>query len=98
MIKLFIDTTKREQILLKLDEKTFIKKSKKGSQAVLPFLTKVLKKEKLKLGDIKDVEVAPGPGSFTGIRIGVSIAKALAFSLGIKVNGVDPEEVLEINY
>lgn len=37
--------------------------------------------------DIKEIKVNIGPGSFTGIRVGVSVANALAWSLGIKVNG-----------
>lgn len=37
------------------------------------------------LGDIKAVVLYAGPGSFTGLRIGASVANALAYSLGIAV-------------
>ena len=33
------------------------------------------------------IEVETGPGSFTGLRVGVSVANALGFTLGIPVNG-----------
>ena len=42
------------------------------------------------------IEVETGPGSFTGIRIGVAVANALAYSLGIPVNGRKMET--EIRY
>ena len=37
--------------------------------------------------DLKEVEVEIGPGSFTGLRVGVSVANALGYSLNIPVNG-----------
>jgi len=42
------------------------------------------------------IEVEAGPGSFTGIRVGVAIANALGFSLGVPVNGKKIET--ELNY
>jgi tRNA threonylcarbamoyladenosine biosynthesis protein TsaB len=41
------------------------------------------------LADINRVVVYSGPGSFTGLRIGVSVANALAYGLGIDVVGMD---------
>ena len=38
-------------------------------------------------GILEGVEVETGPGSFTGLRVGVSIANTLGFALGIPVNG-----------
>ncbi len=40
------------------------------------------------LNDIGGIVVYKGPGSFTGLRIGMSVANALAYSLGISVAGV----------
>ena len=37
--------------------------------------------------DIDELEVNPGPGSFTGTRVGVAIANMLSYALDIKVNG-----------
>lgn len=57
------------------------------AQVVLPLIERLLKKHKLALQDIDGIEVKPGPGSFTGVRVGVSVANALSFALGIPVNG-----------
>lgn len=52
----------------------------------LPLLTqKILKKYNLKIKDFNGVAVSTGPGSFTGLRIGLSFAKALAFSNDINL-------------
>lgn len=48
----------------------------------------LLKKYKLKLTDIDTIRVETGPGSFTGLRVGVSIANALGYALNISVNGM----------
>ncbi len=58
-----------------------------GSQVLMPLIEKLLKKNKLEFKDLKGIEVETGPGSFTGLRVGVSVANALGFSLGIPVNG-----------
>ena len=53
-----------------------------------------------KIKDISEIEVNTGPGSFTGLRVGVSIANALGWALGIPVNGKDLKkgEVVDIKY
>lgn len=47
----------------------------KSSEKVLPQIEEVLLKENLKIADIDYVAVVVGPGSFTGLRIGVALAK-----------------------
>lgn len=44
--------------------------------------------------DLKKIVVARGPGSYTGIRIGVTIAKTLAWSLNIPLVGISSLEIL----
>ncbi|MDO8573399.1 MAG: tRNA (adenosine(37)-N6)-threonylcarbamoyltransferase complex dimerization subunit type 1 TsaB [Candidatus Daviesbacteria bacterium] len=68
-----------------------------GSQVLLPLIEKLLKSQKLEFKDLKEIEVEVGPGSFTGLRIGVSVANALGFALGIMVNGKKMETELEYN-
>ncbi len=91
MIKLSIDTTDRKisRIGIIQDKKQdFVEKeSKKNSQVVLPLILQILKKNKLSFKDLTEIEVNPGPGSFTGIRVGLSIANALASVLRIPING-----------
>ena len=48
------------------------------SQTLLPMCENVLKKSGININDIEGLAVAAGPGSFTGIRIGISVVKGLA--------------------
>ncbi|HEX7368587.1 MAG TPA: tRNA (adenosine(37)-N6)-threonylcarbamoyltransferase complex dimerization subunit type 1 TsaB [Candidatus Saccharimonadales bacterium] len=45
----------------------------------------VLKGQQKSLHDIKGIVVFKGPGSFTGLRIGLSVGNALAYSLGVPI-------------
>ena len=55
------------------------------SKTLLPFIDKVLKESKRELNELDGVVVSIGPGSYTGLRIGVSTAKGIAYSLQIPV-------------
>ena len=59
---------------------------RKLSQKLLLEIDRLLKENKLKPQDLSAIEVNPVPGSFTGTRIGVAVANAFGFSLGIPVN------------
>lgn len=97
-----IDTTKREEVKVELIDKqtkfndSLVEKQKLGSQVLLPMIIKILKKRKKSLSDITSVEVNIGPGSFTGTRVGVSVANALGFALNIPVNGKKGKIVLPV--
>lgn len=90
MKKLFIDTTdnKETKVSLKLDKKeeTLSENSKPKSQNTLILIEKILKKNKLKPSQVDEIEVNPGPGSFTGTRVGVAIGNALAYGLKVRIN------------
>lgn len=72
-------------------------RNKYGSQVLLPLIKKILGKNKVAFSDLEGIEVEKGPGSYTGLRVGVSVANALGFSLGIPVNGKKFETELEYN-
>ena len=57
----------------------------------------VLKEAGLTLKDIQGFGVGLGPGSWTGIRVGVTVAKMLAFSTGRPVAGIPTLELLADN-
>lgn len=57
----------------------------------------VLKEARARTTDIDAIAVSEGPGSFTGLRVGVTCAKTLAYALGCKVTGVPSLEVLAQN-
>ena len=59
---------------------------------LLPHLTHLLNQIKLSLQSTTGIIVARGPGSFNGLRVGISTAKGLAFSLGIPIVGISSLE------
>ena len=58
------------------------------SQRLLGLVDQCLAEAQLSLRDIDGVVVGAGPGSFTGVRIGIAIAQGLAFSVGVPVLAV----------
>ena len=55
------------------------------SEHMIPELDKLLKKYKVERKDIRDVVVSIGPGSYTGVRIAITIAKTIATALSCDV-------------
>ena len=102
-IVLFIDTTNNKEMAvgLKIDGKEIVERQAldtRKAQVVLPMLEMMLKQQNLKLKDLTAIEVNPGPGSFTGIRVGLSIANTLGFLFQIPVNGKKVGEPAEAVY
>jgi len=67
------------------------------SQTILPMIDEVLKKSELAPQDIDVYAVSNGPGSFTGLRIGVTTIKGLAHATNKPVCGVNTLEALAYN-
>lgn len=53
------------------------------------FIEEILKEAGLGMNDLNAIAVSQGPGSYTGLRIGVSAAKGLCYALGIPLIAVD---------
>jgi len=53
------------------------------------FIDEVLKENNLKPGNLDAVAVSKGPGSYTGLRIGVSVAKGIAYAASIPLIGIE---------
>ncbi len=58
------------------------------------FIKKILDNHRLKVQDLSAVAISQGPGSYTGLRIGVSAAKGLAYAAGIPLIAVSTLEAL----
>lgn len=65
---------------------------------LMPNLTYLLGQSRLSLGDIKGIVVAKGPGSFNGLRVGMSTVKGFALALRVLVVGVSTLEVEAFPY
>lgn len=67
---------------------------KNHSVRVMPAIENLCRECDIKPADLEKIVVAEGPGSYTGVRIGVTIAKTLAWTLQIPLVGVSSIEVL----
>lgn len=77
-----------------LISEVYLNTGKKHSEQLLPVIDKTLKNAKLKVSDLDLIAITVGPGSFTGLRIGVSTAKALAQAADKKIVGVSTLDAL----
>lgn len=67
------------------------------SQTIMPMIDELLNKVSLDITDIDLFACSEGPGSFTGLRIGIGTIKGLAYGLGKSVVGVSTLEALAHN-
>lgn len=88
-MRLLIDTSS-EHLLLALCSKNTVLAShierhhNKLNEEMIPQLEHLLKETSTSLGDIEEIAIGIGPGSYTGTRIGVALAKSLHFALLLK--------------
>ncbi len=87
-MQLYIDTSDNKKTIVMLDKFKLVKRySNPSAQRLLKVINQALKSQNKTLKDLKSIKVALGPGSFTGLRVGASVANALSFALKIPVNG-----------
>jgi len=65
-----------------------------GSTLLVPSLDFVIRHSGINIKELECVAVALGPGSFTGLKVGLSLAKGICFSLDIPIVGVSSLEAL----
>ncbi|MGO4890507.1 tRNA (adenosine(37)-N6)-threonylcarbamoyltransferase complex dimerization subunit type 1 TsaB [Anaerobacillus sp. MEB173] len=70
---------------------------KNHSLRLMPAISDLLEEVNIKPKELDKIIVAKGPGSYTGVRIGVTTAKSLAWSLQIPLVGISSLEVLAQN-
>jgi tRNA threonylcarbamoyladenosine biosynthesis protein TsaB len=85
-VALLEDNQVRAAVRLNLDQRS--------AQSLAPAIQEQLQKLGWKPGDIKLVGVAIGPGSFTGLRVGVTTAKTFAFAIKADIVGLNTLEVI----
>ena len=87
---LVIETTERYKIKLGLFGQTleiFEFETQDQASDLLIKIDQILAEHQVKLKDLKAIFASSGPGSFTGVRIGMTTANSLAWSLDIPVTG-----------
>ena len=91
-MKISIDTSNLTLVMVSLegDGKTVSRSSvpDKKTQDVLPFIDELLKEKGKTIQDLTEISVVEGPGSFTGLRVGIAIANTLGTLLKIPINGL----------
>jgi tRNA threonylcarbamoyladenosine biosynthesis protein TsaB len=65
-----------------------------GAQHLLDDVHRLLADAEVELGDVETIVAGTGPGTFTGLRIGLATARALGFALGVPVRGVSTLDAL----
>jgi len=67
------------------------------SQVILQLVDELLDQASASLGDIEGICVNHGPGSFTGVRVGVSVAQGLALAQDLPLIGISALEILAMS-
>ena len=93
MLILALDTSANFVSVALLDEVrvyAFVEEEMERGQAeaLIPKIQYILEQSHLSMRDIQGIAVSTGPGSFTGVRIGLACARALGLALNVPVYGV----------
>jgi tRNA threonylcarbamoyl adenosine modification protein YeaZ len=102
MNTLFIDTHAKNVLIIlfkdgKILDKIDIETMNKHSVVTMPSIRTILTNNKMDVKDLNDIIVCNGPGSFTGSRIAVTIAKTIAYSLNIPIKQIDAITIKAVN-
>ena len=102
MYSLFIDTHDKNIIEVlykngKVLDKILRLSERNHSDYTMPMLDEILKRNKIKPHDLNEILICNGPGSFTGVRIGVTIAKTLAYTLNIPIKTISSLDCLALS-
>tara|TARA_Y100000590_G_scaffold15184_1_gene18278 strand:+ start:2361 stop:2738 length:378 start_codon:yes stop_codon:yes gene_type:complete len=102
MKNLIIDAANDKIVFLVITEKqsytTTHTNSRENFDKFMNLLLIFLKKNKINLDDISRIFVNRGPGKFSGVRISISVAKAISLSKNITLIGFEPKFLKNGNY
>ena len=99
MISLFLDTCNKNIVIglledNKLIDKTIYINDNNLSEKLLPSIKELLDKNNIRVNNLNRIYVSVGPGSFTGIRIGLTVAKVMSWSLKIDIIPISSLEAI----
>ncbi len=103
MKKLYIDTRDNKNVIAKLDidgkvYETQSTNETRRPESIVNLIDEVSKMAGITIHEVDDIRVEEGPGSYTGLKVGASVANALSFALQKKVNGKLSGEIIEPTY
>ena len=75
-------------------DKVYFEAWQRQSELMVPELEKIIKKNNIDPKSINEIIVTVGPGSYTGVRIALTIAKIYAYSLNIKCYAISSLNIL----
>ena len=98
---LFIDSSRKSLSVALANEDKLVFVSNvnsysKHSNFLMNEISKILNKFNLKPEDIDNYVILNGPGSFTGVRVGVTVSKTLAWTLSKKIYTINNLEALKV--
>lgn len=99
---LFISTFNEKVIIGILEKNKLILKrevisNRSHSLTLVPTIDEIIKEINITLKDLKEIIVVNGPGSFTGVRLGVTVAKTLAYTLKINIKTITSIEAISLS-
>ena len=99
MISLVIDTSSSYVTVSIIKDNTLVHEFKKKidndiASKIMSIINMELVESNIDIKEVEKIFVVNGPGSFTGVRIGVTIAKTIAWSLNIKVIPISSLELM----
>ena len=102
MKTLFISTYDNLITIALLEDKKLIQikeqqSMRSHSEYLMPLINEILKENNLIAQDLNEIIAINGPGSFTGIRLGITVAKTLAYTLNIPIKLITTIEALGIS-
>ena len=92
-MNIFIDTAVRGCNVVLFDDDKILAMHQEPierghAEEILPIYQRLLENIEAESSDIKTVYVTVGPGSFTGLRVGLTVARFIGFSLQVPVHGI----------
>lgn len=102
MFSLFIDTHDKDIVICLYEDgkvkDNIIKTSERNhSDYTMPLVKEILDKNNITVHNLNEILVINGPGSFTGVRLGVTVAKTLAYTLNIPIKSMSSLEMYAIS-
>jgi tRNA threonylcarbamoyladenosine biosynthesis protein TsaB len=96
---LALETTERDGSLAAADDgnllaELILDRAQRSAQSLAPAIVALLRQVGWRARDVQLVAVSGGPGSFTGLRIGVTTAKVFAYAVGAAIVGINTLETI----